>query len=176
MTITRRRSAARVALAALALGLVPAATVVAPTTTSSAACPSDIRYALSSSNVRMPYRGMTVFKDGPGGSVTVTRSQTGSISYTVTAGAEAEVNTVFAKAKVSVSASLTKSDSTTTSHGYTHSIPRGKYGHLQYVNWGKRVVWKKMRDRPDCTTEVIGRGVIKFPTGQEGWYFWSTSS
>ena len=144
--------------------------------TASAACPSDIRYSLTSSAVRVPFSGVPIFKNGPGGHVSATRSYSGTATYQVTAGAESEVGAIFAKAKVSISASLTKSNTTGTTITYSHNIGAGKYGHLQYVSWGKKVNWKKYQDTPQCTTKQIGSGSINFPTTEEGWYFWQTSS
>jgi hypothetical protein len=144
--------------------------------TAQAACPTDIRYAISASSTHVPFKGLPTFKDGRGGTLSVTKDFTSSASYQVTAGAESEVGAVFAKAKVSVSASITKTNTSTVSHNYSHRITPGKYGHAQYVSWGKKVTWKKYRDTPQCRTELIASGTIKFPTNQEGWRYWEAAS
>src|SRR6478752_303404 len=142
----------------------------------SAACPTDVRYSLTSSAVRVPFSGVPIFKNGPGGHVSASRSYSGTATYQVTAGAESEVGAIFAKAKVSISASLTKPNTTGTTVTYDHNISAGKYGHLQYVSWGQKVNWKKYQDTPQCTTKQIGSGSINFPATEEGWYFWQTAT
>jgi hypothetical protein len=170
-----RHSAARRVLSTLAAVSIMTSLMVFGTAAASAACPTDINYSLTSSAVRVPFKGVPVFKNGPGGSVDATRSYSGTATYQVTVGAESEVGAIFAKAKVSISASLTKSNTTGTTITYHHKISAGKFGHLQYVSWGKKVNWKKYRDTPQCTTELIGSGSINFPATEEGWYFWQTS-
>jgi hypothetical protein len=81
-----------------------------------------------------------------------------------------------AKAKVSVSASLTQTNSSTVTHNWSRKISANKYGHAQYVSWGKKVTWVKYADTPQCTTKVLGRGTIKFPMNQEGWRYWETAT
>ena len=73
--------------------------------TASAACPTETYYGLSSSSTYVPFDGIPTFKDGRGGTISVTKDFTRSASYQVTAGAESEVGAVFAKATVSISAS-----------------------------------------------------------------------
>jgi hypothetical protein len=141
-----------------------------------AACPYEILYALSSTNNRMPFSGVPTFKNGPGGKMIVSRSYSGSVSFQVTAGAETEVGAVLAKAKVSISASLSTSNSTSTTNTYERNITAGKYGHAQYVSWGKTVSYRKSRVNSNCTTTLLATGTIKFPSTSEGWYYWETSS
>src|SRR4051794_32245596 len=140
---TMRRFAVRRLLSTLSAVAILMSLMVFGAPAASAACPTDIRYSLTSSAVRVPFSGVPVFKNGPGGSVDATRSYSGTASYQVTVGAESEVGAIFAKAKVSISASLTLSNTTGTTITYHHKITAGKYGHLQYVSWGKKVNWKK---------------------------------
>lgn len=109
----------------------------------------------------------------------MSRSYSGTSTYQVTAGAESEVGAIFAKAKVSISASLTKSNSTSTTHTYSHKIAANKYGHAQYVSWGKTVYWKKwhiVTTASGCSTHIDATGTIKFPSTSEGWRYWETTS
>lgn len=172
--MAKAKRLAAVSAAVLLGAALPVA--LTPTQAAQAACPTETLYSLSSSSVRMPFKGVPTFKDGKGGTITVSRSYSGSVSFQVTAGAESEVGAIFAKAKVSVSASLTKTNSTTTTHTYSHKISKGKYGNVKYVSWGKKVTWKKSRVNPNCTTTVLGSGSINFPSTSEGWYYWETSS
>ncbi|SDT37952.1 hypothetical protein SAMN04488543_4048 [Friedmanniella luteola] len=141
-----------------------------------ARCPYDIRYSVKGTSTYVPFKGIPTFKDGRGGTLSVSKDFTKSASYQVTAGAETEVGAVLARAKVSVSASLTRTNSSTVTHNYSHRISKGKYGHAQYVAWGKKVTWVKYIDTEQCTVKVAGRGTIKFPTNQEGWRYWETAS
>jgi hypothetical protein len=141
-----------------------------------AACGGEYFYKVKASSTRMPFADVPHFKNGPGGTVTTTRKTSKSVSYGVVAGAESEVGAVLAKAKVSISASLTKSNSTDVINTYSRKISPGKFGHLRYVSWGKRVAWVKKKERLDCSTYVVRRGVIRFPTKAEGWYYWETNN
>ena len=128
----------RTFLAAAGLaGSALAPVVAAPA--ASAGCPTDIYYSVSGKTIRMPFRGVPTFKDGPGGTITVSRNYSGSATYRVEVGAESEVGAILAKAKVSIKASLERTNSTGTTHTYSHKIRAGRYGHVQYVSWGKRV-------------------------------------
>ncbi|GAA2095756.1 hypothetical protein GCM10009841_07110 [Microlunatus panaciterrae] len=171
-----KKSLRKVAVA-IATTLLSSAGLMAATTTSAhAACPDDIRYSLRAVSTYVPFKGLPIYKDGKGGTMSLTRDFTKSASYQVTAGAETEAGAILAKAKVSISASLTKTNSSTVTHNYSHKISSNKYGHAQYVSWGKKVYWKKYRDTPTCTTQLIAKGAIKFPTNQEGWRYWETYS
>lgn len=160
-------------VATLAGAVVPIALTAAP---AQAACPYEILYSLSSSAIRMPFSNIPTFKNGPGGHLSVTRSYSGSVSAQVTVGAESEVGVVLARAKVSISASLTASNSTGTTNTYSRTITAGKYGHAQYVSWGRKVNYTKSRVNGNCTTTTLGYGTINFPANEEGWYYWETSS
>ncbi len=148
----------------------------AVTASPAGACPRVAYYGVTSSPVRIGFSGVPHFKNGRGGEVTGTRSTNKSVSFQVTAGAESEVGAVLAKAKVSVSASLTKSQSTDVIISYRHKIPAGKFGHLKYVSYGKKIVWKKYLYDGACKQHVIGSGTINFPTNAEGWYYWTTNN
>ncbi len=149
---------------ALAAGTVPAA-----------ACPSVPFYGLKSSPTHIKFADIPTFKNGPGGTLSVTKDFTSSASFQVTAGAESEVGAVLASAKVSISASLTKTNSSTVTNNYTRKIPRGKYGNVQYVAWGRKVTWKKYVFTSACKQVLVARGTIKFPADKEGWRYWTSN-
>ncbi|QDP96258.1 hypothetical protein FOE78_10430 [Microlunatus elymi] len=162
-----------------ATALTAGGLVVATAAPAQAMCPDKTGYTLHATQVAMPFKHVKQFKDGKGGKIVVSKSYSGSVSYNVTAGAEAEVGTVFAKAKVSVSSSLTKTNSTSATHTYEHAISKGKYGHVRYVSWGKRVSWKKWHQvttSKGCQIKNLRSGVINFPTKSEGWQYWETKS
>ena len=162
-----------------AMALASGGLAVVSSSPALAMCPPDSGYTLHSSSIRMPFHGVPVFKDGRGGTITVSRAYSGSVSFQVTAGAETEVGAIFAKAKVSVSASLTKTNSTTTTHTYSHHISAGKFGHAQYVSYGKKVQWSRWQQYTSthgCAIKTVKSGTINFPSTSEGWYYWETSS
>lgn len=166
---------ARTFLAAIGL----AGTVLVPIASAPAAvagCPYEIYYSVSGKTVRMPFRGVPTFKDGPGGTITVSRTYSGSVTFRVEVGAESEVGVILARAKASIKASLEKTNTTGTTHTYSHNIRAGRYGHVQYVSWGKRVTWAKYRVNGNCTSTLITAGVIRFPSTEEGWYYWETTT
>ncbi|MGW4494256.1 hypothetical protein [Streptomyces sp. NPDC004376] len=120
----------------------------------------------------------TKYKDGPGGSMTVSVTRAGTISMEISAGEEAEASVVVAKAKVSISAKIAASVSVTTGHTYTHEIAKKKYGHLQYGSWGYKVGWTKYRRKGNgCgSPTVVTSGTATLPTKETGWKYWETSS
>jgi hypothetical protein len=145
-------------------------------TTPNVCCVVATNYSVSGTDTRIAFNGVPTFKDGPGGTITVSRAYSGSATFTVTAGAESEVGAVLAKAKVSLSASLALSNSTTTTHTYSRGIAAGKYGHVQYVSWGQTVTYRKYRINSNCSTTTLATGKIKYPSSEEGWYYWETAS
>lgn len=169
------RQKRRLATAILAAGIGLSSSLVAAPQ-ASAGCVTQTYYTVTASATRIPFAGVPTFKNGPGGTMTVTKSYSGTASYQVTAGAESEVGAVLAKAKVSISASLTLSNSTSATNSYTQKITAGKYGNARYVSWGQTVSWKKYRDNATCTTTYLSAGTIRFPSTKEGWYYWETSS
>jgi hypothetical protein len=142
--------------------------VQGPDETTVVCCVTKTDYRLSSASVGLPFGGVPTFKDGPGGTISVSTSYNGTVSYEVTAGAEAEVSGVFAKAKASVSSSLMKTNSTITAHTFTRSIKAKMFGHVRYVSHGKKISWKKVRTNRNCSTSVLSSGSINFPTSEEG--------
>lgn len=126
--------------------------------------------------VRLRLGSVPVFRDGPGGSITVSKSYSGSVSLSVTAGAEADAGAVLAQAKVSVSSSLTGELSTSATNSYTHNITSGKFGDGEYVSYGDIINWKHLRTNTNCTTTTIATATIRFPSKSQGWYYWETSS
>ncbi|MGP3984216.1 hypothetical protein [Streptomyces sp. KR80] len=119
----------------------------------------------------------TKYKDGPGGTMSVSVTKSGTITAEMTVGAESELKAVVAKAKVSVSAKVGGSVSVTTGHTYTHEISKNKYGHLQYGSWGYKVSWTKYRSTGNgCGGIKIASGKATLPSSETGWKYWETAS
>lgn len=120
----------------------------------------------------------TSYKDGPGGSMTVSVTKGGTLGMEISAGAEAEASVVLAKAKTSVSVKVVGSVTITTGHTYSHNISSHKYGHLQYGSWGYKISWKKWRRKGDgCgSPTLVKSGTATLPTKETGWKYWETAS
>jgi hypothetical protein len=120
----------------------------------------------------------TKFKDGPGGTMKVSVTKSGTISAEVTGTGEWSAGAILAKAKTTISVKVAGSVTVTTGHEYTHEISRNKYGHLQYGSWGYKIAWKRYRSGGrNCDTRVeLARGNATYPTSETGWKWWETSS
>lgn len=119
----------------------------------------------------------TKFKDGPGGSITVSVTKSGTISAEVSGSIEFSTNAIVAKAKTTVSVKVGGSVTVTTGHNYTRDVSRNKYGHLQYGSWGYKVTWKKYRSTGGgCGSVELGHGTATLPTSETGWKYWETAS
>jgi hypothetical protein len=125
----------------------------------------------------VPANELPIFKDGPGGDITVGLDQNYVSTATVSGATSAEIGGIVAKAKVEVSASLSSSVSLTVKHSFHHVIPARKYGHAQYGAWGQQVSWKRYFDGGDCTTKLRASGTARLPSaGEVGWRYWETAS
>ncbi|MFI1704811.1 hypothetical protein [Streptomyces griseoruber] len=119
----------------------------------------------------------TKYKDGPGGSMTVSVTKTGTITAEISGTVTAEANLVIAAAKSSITYKVSGSVSVATGHTYTRNISRNKYGHLQYGAWGYKVTWKKYVSTGDgCDGVEIGHGTATLPTSETGWKYWETAT
>ncbi|MFF9409063.1 hypothetical protein ACF1B0_26595 [Streptomyces anandii] len=120
----------------------------------------------------------TKYKDGPGGTISVSVTKGGTISAEVSGTVGADVDAIILTAKTSVSWKIGGSVTITTGHNYSHNISRNKYGHLQYGSWGYQLTWKKWRSNSgsSCNTVEIGHGSATVPTSETGWKYWETSS
>ncbi|MFI1212558.1 hypothetical protein ACH4UV_33740 [Streptomyces sp. NPDC020802] len=119
----------------------------------------------------------TKFKDGPGGTMMVSVTKSGTVALEVAGSIEWSSSAIIAKAKATVSTKITGSVTVTTGHNYTHNVKRNKYGHLQYGSWGYKVTWKKYRSSgSSCDGVLIGSGTATLPTSETGWKYWETST
>ena len=178
----RRLIAIAVSTATITLvaGVVPAETAMAADLGATPRVPQNCGYdvwsRIDSHQGFHMWDGKTWFKDGPGGTVTASVHRTSTMSASISAGAEISINELIADSKVSISASVTRTVSTTTGHTYTHSIPSGKYGNLQYGTWAYHVTWSKWRQNGNCTVTELAAGYGTVPTVAVGWKYFTTSS
>lgn len=170
MTQVLKRIAASTATTALV-----ATSLLAATAQPAAACPSGPFFTLTSTATRIPFSGLPIFTNGPGGTMTVTKKHTKKASYQINAGTSTELGAVLARAKVEISASLTKENATELTNEHKKDITPGWMGNAQYVSYGRKVNWKKQTFVNSCRSIVeISRGTISFPAASEGWYYWET--
>ncbi|MFE6175313.1 hypothetical protein [Streptomyces sp. NPDC056464] len=120
----------------------------------------------------------TKFKDGPGGTMSVSVTKSGTISAKFTGTGEWSAGTLLAKAKATISIEVAASVTITTGHTYTRSISRNKYGHVQYGTSGYKASWTRYRRHGDgCGAgTVIASGTATLPINETGWKYWETSS
>lgn len=116
------------------------------------------------------------YRDGPGGTISVSTTQSATISASVSGTGSYEVGGIIAKAKVEISASLTQTVSISGTHTFTHAITAGKYGNAQYGSYGKKVTWRRYQDNSNCTTTLIASGTAFIPTNTVGFRYWESAS
>jgi hypothetical protein len=120
----------------------------------------------------------TKYKDGPGGTMSVSVTKGGTISAEVSGTGEFAAKGVVFEAKASITSKIGGSVTINTGHIYSHDISRNKYGHLQYGSWGFKTTWKRWRSNSgsSCNTVEIAHGTSILPTSETGWHYWETSS
>jgi hypothetical protein len=120
----------------------------------------------------------TKYKDGPGGTMSVSVTKAGTITGEFSGSGEWSAGAILAKAKTTISLKIAATATITVGHSYSHDITRNKYGHLQYGSWGYKLTWKKWRSNSgsSCNTVEIGHGKATLPTSETGWKYWETSS
>ncbi len=135
-------------------------------------CPADTWSQIDSSSYIFEWDGVTYFRDGPGGSMSVSNTVARQISATISASASISTDELVVDVKVDVSASATTQLTTTTGHIYNHNITAGKYGNVQYGAWGYNVHWSRWRQNPNCTSTELDAGTGTVPTTAVGWNYW----
>ncbi|MFD0022223.1 hypothetical protein [Streptomyces sp. NPDC058382] len=139
-------------------------------------CPVDYGVLITShTGYFIPASGQS-FKDGPGGTMTVSVTKASTITYTVSTSLEVGAEYLFASAKAQVSGSIQKSTAVTVGHTYAHDIGAKKYGHMQYGSSGYKVGWESNKTNPNCTTTTLAKGTATLPVSSVGWKYWETAS
>lgn len=160
-----------------AMTALAASGLVAVTAQPAAACPSGPFYVLTSSTVRIAFKDIPTYTNGPGGKMIVSKGKSGTASFQVTTGSDLEVNAVLASARLKVDATLTKENTTTSTNAYERNITPGRYGNARYDSIGRRVNYTKQQFINSCRQIVtVARGTIKYPSQtREGWYYWESA-
>lgn len=140
-------------------------------------CPPNDHIEITSSHSTHIPASSNYFKDGPGGSMTVSVTTASTVTATATLTAGVTIESVVAAAKMEVSGSIAKSTAITLGHSYTRNISPGMYGNMQYGAYGYSVNWQKVRVYSNCSYTILGTGTAQLPNnGGEGWRFWETYS
>jgi len=164
-----------VALLAVAAALTTLAGSPVAAQASATSCIWNDFYTIpSKTSYHLPAAG-THFKDGPGGTMTVSVATATTVSASASVTAGASVSGIIAQAKIEVSASVTKSTAITVGHTYTHPITAGRYGNMEYGSWGYNVSWRYYYRLENCTNSLRSSGTAKVPTTDVGWRYWETT-
>jgi hypothetical protein len=173
------RLVVRATAAAAAAGLVgPLAHVAAieGTDVSPYACVVEDVYTITSSQAYRKVAPGTTFKDGPGGTMTVTVQTASTLSTSVSASFSVSTSMLVAEANAELGTSLVTSKSVTVGHTYSREITSGKYGNVNYGSDGRKLWFSKYRMNANCTSTLIGSGTATAPSNSVGWKYWETSS
>ncbi len=107
-------------------------------------------------------------------------SVSGSFTATLSVSLDASFSAgaILAQAETTFGIDASSSVSKTTSYTYSHKITAGKYGHVQYGNWGWTMKVRKYVINNSCavTSDVTGT-VSKMPSANVwGYRYWETAS
>ncbi|MBX6356302.1 MAG: hypothetical protein IRZ05_10680 [Micromonosporaceae bacterium] len=118
------------------------------------------------------------FKSGPGGTVTASIQYNFSTTISVSISATVSTSAIVASAETTFGINASVTASIGSSYGYSHNITAGKYGHLQFGNWGWRMgVEKYVYDRNCRLTSDVTGTVTRMPSAASwGYRYWETSS
>ncbi|MFC5955730.1 hypothetical protein ACFP51_14935 [Streptomyces pratens] len=117
-----------------------------------------------------------IYKDGPGGTMVVTRTTAETAAKKVSGTAGVTVDYAVAQAKVEVSAEAAKEVSWGADHQYRRDISKKKYGNTQYGSWGHSATWEKYYELPDCRKTQRTSGKVKVVNKAVGFRYWESSS
>lgn len=136
-----------------------------------AACPEmGWRYDLSSHRtVHIPTG--TDFMSGPGGQVTSSIEYGHEASTSVNISATYSVDAIVSSAEATFGLDLSSTASQSQSYSYTHDVPPGRYGHIQYGNWGSGMNVSKYYVDQNCGITNRTDGVVNAIPSANTWGF-----
>ncbi|MEU8522674.1 hypothetical protein [Streptomyces sp. NPDC048577] len=117
-----------------------------------------------------------IYKDGPGGTMVITKTTAESAASSVTGTAGVTVDYAVAQAKAEISVGSEKSVSWGTDHQYRRNVTSGKYGNTQYGSWGHTATWEKYYQLPDCRKSQRTSGGVQVVNKSIGFRYWETSN
>ena len=119
------------------------------------------------------------WKSGPGGTVTASLEKGQSATLGVSIGTSVSADMVVAKAEATFGINASVTSSVVQTYVYTHPINAGKYGNMQFGNWGSKMGLKKYYvSGATCTvTSSYSGTVTRMPSASSwGFRYWETSS
>lgn len=122
---------------------------------------------------------MPRYRNGPGGTITVSEQYAYTKTSTFTTSPEAGFSILDAlfSAKSSVSSTITRTTTKTLTHTYSKEIAPGKWGNLQYYVSGWDIKWHRMYKGPNCNVRTLdGRAHLRVtdPKKGVGWWYRET--
>ncbi|MEU1277246.1 hypothetical protein [Streptomyces sp. NPDC005805] len=117
-----------------------------------------------------------VYKDGPGGTMVITRTTAEKVGSSVTGTAGVTVDYAVAQAKAEISKESAREVSWSTDHQYRRNVASGRYGNTQYGSWGHSATWEKYYELPNCRKSQRTSGGVKVVNKAVGFRYWETRS
>ncbi len=117
-----------------------------------------------------------IYKDGRGGTMTLTKHEAGEFSSSVSATVGVSVKAAVAEAKAEGTVGATVKTTWGTSHSFSHKIASNKYGNAQYGTFGHTASVEKYLTLPDCKKSQRKTGTAKIGNKTQGFRFWQTNS
>ncbi|HEU5222772.1 MAG TPA: hypothetical protein VFU07_03730 [Candidatus Lumbricidophila sp.] len=119
------------------------------------------------------------WKSGPGGTVTSSIESTQTTSLSVSMSGSFSTGAIVAQAEVTFGVDASVSQSIGSTYTYSHPVTAGKYGHVQFGNWGWAMNVRKYEvSSSTCTITSDTYGTVNRMPSANSWGFryWETAS
>lgn len=118
------------------------------------------------------------FKDGPGGLVKASIQHKLAVTLSVSLGATFKAGAIIASAETTFNITASVTAEVTQTHEYQHKVPKKKFGHLRYGNWGWRMGVQKYVINSNCKVTSRTNGTVRaMPSAFTwGYRYWTTKS
>lgn len=115
-----------------------------------------------------------VLRNGPGGTVTASGGLQASVSLTMNVSGNIGVNEIV-QATRNAGFSGAVNFSSKVSFSYSHDISSGRYGNMQFGNYGKKVSVTKTTVVSPCTFRTVASGTSIVPSRNTwGYKYWES--
>ena len=115
----------------------------------------------------------TVFRAGPGGTITTQYEGSKTISVQSSLTASVGINNIV-QASVQAGATTAVASSTKETFTYSHDVSPNRYGNMQFGNYGWRTQVQKNRIIAPCNPHVDVSGTATLPSGVWGYRYWES--
>lgn len=171
----------------LAAATVGAATVVVISGPAAAAAPDPV-VPLACADMGTHYRVFNKqdvhiplgihYKSGPGGTVKASIQTSLSTTLKVSMSASFSAGALIAKAETTFGIEASVTATIQQTYEYSNNIKAGKYGHLQFGNWGWRMGVEKYTLDANCRKSSSVEGTVtSMPSAASwGYKYWETAS